>query len=92
VEGQAHNFERQQEIGKDDGGINFEIFRSRDGNFGGQFWLLADFDERVMLANLAVLRHVATGLAHEPHGRGVNRKPPAGAYKKRIGSRHKAVS
>ena len=34
VERQAHDFERQQQIGKDDGRIDVQRFGGRDGDFG----------------------------------------------------------
>ena len=56
MKGQAHHFERQQQIGKNNGGIDAEKFGGRDGDFGGDRRLLADFKQRVLLANRAILR------------------------------------
>ncbi len=38
----------------------------------------ADLEQRIALAQGAVLGHVAAGLPHEPDGRGVDRLAPAG--------------
>ncbi len=79
LEGQAHGLEGQQKIGKDDGGVHAELFRGGDGDFGGDVGLLADFDQRVVLADVAILLHVAASLAQEPDRRAVNRLAQAGA-------------
>ena len=68
MKGQAHDFERQQKVGEDDGGVDAEDFRGRDGDLGGERGLLADLQKRVLLADRAILGHVASGLAHEPDG------------------------
>ncbi len=88
MEGQAHDFERKQKVGEDDGGVDSEKFGGGDGDFGGEFGLLADFEQGMLLANGAVLRHVASGLAHEPDGSTVDRLRFAGANEDGIGSRH----
>jgi hypothetical protein len=66
MEGQAHHFEGEEKISEDDGGVDSEKFGSGDSNFGREFGLFADLEQRMLLANGAVLRHVASGLAHEP--------------------------
>ena len=35
VERQVHDFEREEEVGEDDGGIDSENFSGGDGDFGG---------------------------------------------------------
>ena len=55
VKGQAHDFQRQQQVGKDDGGVDLQVLRGGDGDFGCELGLLADLDQRVVLAHLAVL-------------------------------------
>ena len=85
VEWQAHDFKGQQQISEDDGGIDAEKFRGCDGDFGGECRLLADFQKRVLLADCAVLGHVASGLAHEPDGSAVDRQGFAGADEGGIG-------
>ena len=92
MEGQAHDLQRQQQVGEDDGGVNLQELGGGDGHFGGEFRLLADFDQRMVLADVAVFLHVAAGLAHEPDRSGFHRKPLAGAYKQGVGSGHKQLS
>ncbi len=64
---EAHGLHRQQQVGEDDGGIHVEHFDrlQRDGR--GQIGALADFENAVALADLAVFLHVAAGLPHEPN-------------------------
>ena len=66
VKGQAHDFEREKKIGEDDGRIDFEDLGRFDGDLGRDLRLLADLDQGILLADGAVLRHVASSLAHEP--------------------------
>ena len=79
LEVQAHRLQRQQQVGEDDGRIHAQLFGCGDGDLGGQLRLLADFHQRVMLANIAVLLHIAAGLAQKPHWRAVYRPAQAGA-------------
>jgi hypothetical protein len=88
MKGQAHDFEREQKVGEDDGGVDSEKFGSGNGNFGGEFGLLADFEQGMLLANGAVFGHVASGLTHEPDGSVVDRLRFAGANEAGIGGRH----
>ena len=88
MKGQAHDFEREQEVGEDDGGVDAEKFGGGDGDFGGEFGLLADFEQRMLLANGAILGHVASGLAHEPDGSVVDGLRLAGADEGRVRGRH----
>ena len=44
-----------------------------------------DLEERVPLADRAVLGQRAPGLAHEPHGRALDRLAPRGANEERLG-------
>ena len=92
MEGQAHDFERQQQVGKDDGRIDAEGFRGRDGDLGGELGLLADLDERMLFADGAVFGHVASGLAHEPDGRAVDRLRLAGFDEAGFRGRHESVN
>ena len=81
LERQAHGLERQQQVGKDDGRVHAQLFRGGDGDFGGELGLLADFDQRVVLADVAVFLHVAAGLAQKPDRRAVDGLAQAGAHK-----------
>ena len=81
-EGQAHGLERQQQVGKDDGCVDAELFGGGDGDFGGEVGLLADFDQRVVFADVAIFLHVAAGLAQKPDRRAVDGLAQAGAEKR----------
>ncbi len=88
MKGQAHDFERKQEVGEDDGGVNLKDFGGRDGDFGGERGLLADFEQGMLLANGAVLGHVASGLTHEPDRSSLGGLGLAGANEDGIGRGH----
>src|ERR1700734_4505118 len=62
MKGQAHDFERKQEVGEDDGGIDAEKFCGGDGDFGGKRGAFADLEQRVLLADGAVFGHVTSSL------------------------------
>ncbi len=70
-----------KQVGEDDGGVDAELFRGGDGDFGGDLRLLADFDQGMVLADVAVLLHVAAGLAQKPDGRAIDGFAQAGAQK-----------
>ena len=88
----AHDFERQQQVGENDGRIDAQDFGSGDGDLGGERWSLADLEKRVLLADRAILGHVASGLPHEPDGRAVDSLRFAGANEAGIGSRHEVLT
>ena len=92
MEGQAHDFERQQEVGEDDGGVDAEEFGGGNGDLGGKRGLLADFEKRMLLADRAIFGHIASGLAHEPDGRAVDGLRFAGAHEAGIWSRHELMN
>ena len=92
VKGQAHDFEGKQEVGEDDGGVDSEKFCGGDGDLGGERGLLADLEQRVLLADGAVLGHVASGLAHEPDGSAVDGLRLAGANEAGIWGRHELLN
>ena len=77
VEGESHRFERQQQIGKQNRGIHLDAPHRLQRHFGGELRRAADLEQRVLLADGAVLRHVAAGLAHEPDRRHIDGLPPA---------------
>ena len=81
LEVQAHRLQRQQQVGEDDGRVDAQLFRGGDGDLGGDLRLLADFDQRVVLADVAVLLHIAAGLAQKPDRRAVDGLAQAGAEK-----------
>src|SRR5581483_6336777 len=51
MKGQAHDVERQQQVGKDDGGVDAENLGGRDRDLGSNFRFFADFDQRIFFAN-----------------------------------------
>ena len=82
---EAHGLKRQQQVGEDDRRIDTEFLGGRNGDFCGEFRLLADFDKGVMLANISVLLHVAAGLAQEPYRCAIDGAAQAGADKSAAG-------
>ncbi len=86
-EGQAHGLERQQQVGKDDGRVDAELLGGGDGDLGREVGLLADFNQRVVLADVAVLLHVAAGLAQKPDGRAIDGLAQTGADKAAAGEK-----
>ena len=81
LERQSHRLQRQQQIGKDDRRIHAQLFRGRNRHLGGNLRLLADLHQRVVLAHVAVLLHVAPRLAQKPDRRAVNGLAQASAHK-----------
>ena len=49
-----------------------------EGWFGREIGRAAQIEQRIALAQRAVLAHISAGLAHEPHRRRVDRLLPAG--------------
>ena len=79
VEADAHRLERQQQIGKQDRGVDVDPPHRLQRDFGGEIGRSAEIEQRIALAQRAVLAHVPAGLAHEPDRRRVDRLPAAGA-------------
>ena len=79
IEVEPHRRERQQQIGKEDRGVDLDhVHRlQRDGD--GELGMAADLEQGIALAQRAILRHVAAGLAHEPDRRGVDGLASAGS-------------
>ena len=75
---EAHRLHRKQQVREDDGRIHIQRFHrlQRDGR--RQVGPLAHFEDPVLLADLAVLLHVAAGLPHEPHRPHIGGPAPAG--------------
>ena len=80
-EGQSHGLERQEQVGKDDGRVDAELFRGSDGDFRGEVGLLADFNQGVVLSDVAIFLHVAACLAQEPNWCPVDGLAQAGTQK-----------
>ena len=68
IEIEAQRREGQQQIGEEDGRVDLDDVDRLQRHRDGQLRLAADLDQREALAQGAVVRHVAPGLAHEPHG------------------------
>jgi len=81
VKGHAHDFQGKQKIGKDNGSVNTQRFRSSDRDFSSQRRILTDFYQGMILADGTIFGHVPSGLAHEPHGRAVHRLGLASPHK-----------
>ena len=58
MERQAHDFKRQQQIGKDDCRIHAENLGRFNRDLGREGRFLADLQQRMLLANGAILGHV----------------------------------
>ena len=82
---QPHALEGQQQVGEDDRRVDVELFRGGDGDLGGELGLLADFEQRVVLADGLILRHIAARLAQEPDRRAVDGTAQAGAHEAAAG-------
>jgi len=92
MERQAHDFERQQKVGEDDGSVHAQSFSGGDGNFGRERGFFANLQQRILLAHGAVFGHVAPGLAHKPDGRTLDRLRFAGPYENGIRRRHELAN
>ena len=85
VEGKPHWLEGQQEVGKDDRGVDVDAADWLERDFGCEIGRATDVEQRVARANRAVLRHVPSSLPHEPHRRGVDWLSAAGLQETRLG-------
>ena len=81
VEGDAHRLERQQQIGKQDGGVHLDAADRLQRDLGGQVGRPTQLQKRVVLAERSIFGHVPAGLPHEPDGRAIDGLAPAGAEK-----------
>ncbi len=71
VNGYAHGFEGQEDIGEDDGGIDAQA-QGLEGDLHGKFRGFAQLQHGVFRAQFAIFGHISSGLAHEPHRSAVN--------------------
>ena len=78
IERDAHLLERQQQIGKQNRRVDLDAADRLQRDGGREIGRAADVEQRIALAQLAILAHVAAGLAHEPDRRRVNRLASAG--------------
>src|SRR5439155_1493284 len=74
---QSQRLERQQDVGEQDGGVDGEAADRLKRDLGGEVRRVAQLEQRVLLAQGAVLGEVAARLAHEPNRGGVDRLAPA---------------
>ena len=81
VEGNAHGFERQQEIREQDGGVDVDAANRLQRDDGSQLGRTTNIEQGMACPDFAVLGHVAPRLTHEPHRRAIHRLAPAGAQK-----------
>jgi hypothetical protein len=72
LEGRAHGLERQEDVGEEDRRVDGQRLHGLKGDLHGELGGAAELEEGVLLAQRAVLGHVAPGLAHEPHGGAVD--------------------
>ena len=73
IEIEPERSEGQQEIGEEDGGVDLDDIHRLERHRDGELRLAANLDQREALAQGAVIRHVASGLTHEPHRSHVDR-------------------
>ena len=78
---QPHALQRRQDVGKDNGCVQFKSVDGLHGHLTGQFRRFDDFQNVVGFTQFAVFTHIAARLPHEPHGRGVGRLAMAGLQK-----------
>jgi hypothetical protein len=91
MKGQAHHFERQQQVGKNNRGIHIQDFRGRNRDFRGKLRVFADLNERMLLANRSVFRQITPRLAHKPDGRALDRQALRSTHEERLRSRHEGL-
>src|SRR5712692_7664823 len=70
-EAQAERLEREQDVGEQDGRVDAQPVDGLQGYLGRELRLVTQLEQRVLLAQRAVLRQVAPRLPHEPHRRDV---------------------
>ena len=68
IEADAHRLERQQQIGEENRRVHFDAADRLQRDLGGEIGRAAEVEQRIALAQRAVLAHVPAGLAHEPDG------------------------
>lgn len=81
-ESEAHGFGRDENVRKDNDGINVEATQRLDGDLECQIGSFANFQKRMFCADFAVFGKIAAGLAHHPDGEARNGLAAAGAQEK----------
>ena len=82
LEPDAERLDDQQNVGEEDRRIDAQTGDGLQRDLGGRLRISGELEKAVALAHRAVLRHVAAGLAHEPHRR-VRRRLAAGGAEER---------
>ena len=78
IEIEPHRREGNEQIGEEDRGVHVDDVHGLKRHGDGEFGRTADVEQRVALPQRAIIRHVPSGLAHEPDGRGIDRLAPTG--------------
>ncbi len=81
---QPQRLEGKQDVGEQDRRIHAEALDRLERHLSGQLGSVTEIEDGVLLAQLAVLWHVASGLPHEPHRRDVGAFPAAGLKKAQL--------
>ena len=81
----AHPEQRQHDVREHHRCVDVVPANRLQRHLGAELGLAADLEERVRLADLAVLRQRAARLAHEPDRRALGRLEPRGADEQRSG-------
>ena len=70
---EAHRQRHHENVGEHDGGVERVAIQRLERGARRQLRVLADVPEAVLGAQCAIARQIAPGLAHQPHGRAVER-------------------
>ena len=81
----AHADDREHDVREEDGAVDPVAPHRLQRHLRAELGLPADLEEIVALADLAVLRQRASGLAHEPDRRALDVLAPTRAREKRLG-------
>ncbi len=81
---EPHRLENGQQIRKDDGGIDPQSLNRRAHHFATERRILAQFEKRDLGPHLAVFRHVAARLPHQPDRRYGGRFTATGTHKQTV--------
>ena len=80
----AHPEHREHDVGEHHRRVHVVPPNRLQRHLRAELRLARDLEQPVLLAQLAVLRQRAPGLAHEPDGRALYGLPPGGAYEQRL--------
>src|SRR6185437_14074523 len=68
LETHPHWLQRQQDVGKNNGGIQWKSVNRLESDLSCKLRCLAHFKDRMFCPQRPILGHVASSLPHEPHG------------------------